>query len=344
MYTLEDRILGSIICAGMGDGLGAPTEGLSYEQIIERFSKPVDWYMDPKDHRVSFNNHAAEITDDASQMWELLLGVINNNGLINEKIAADSLLNWAHNWPKYYPQQAGPTMREWVKKYEQGCDPVELGKKGETYSIGITNGAVMRVAVAGLRNPGNLDKAIEDAYKLTVISHGTQHAISGACAIACAIAKAVEENSTIDQIIKASIYGAKRGEEIGLEKARHAFGPRVLPQIIKAVQIAYESDNSQIANKEMMDALGLHYDVQPTTAVALGIFIANDGDPIECIKAAANIGGDTDTVGCVVGMIAGAYKGFEFMDKKWTDCFLQANPDLDFKKAAHDLAQIIANE
>ena len=38
-YDLYDRVLGCLLAAGMGDGIGAPTEGLSQDEIAAEYGK-----------------------------------------------------------------------------------------------------------------------------------------------------------------------------------------------------------------------------------------------------------------------------------------------------------------
>lgn len=40
-YDLYDRVLGCLLAAGMGDGIGAPTEGLSQDEIAAEYGKAV---------------------------------------------------------------------------------------------------------------------------------------------------------------------------------------------------------------------------------------------------------------------------------------------------------------
>lgn len=340
MYSLYDRILGSLVTAGMGDGVGAPSEGLSYSEIVQRFNGPIDRFCDPKDSIISGINKIAEITDDASQMWEMAQAIIATNGELTEKAAADALLNWSKNWPRYYPSQAGPTMRNWILEYEKGEDPIKLGMTGNTYSRGMTNGCAMRVAPAALVNPGDLEGAIKTTVIMTRVSHGTQHAFSGACAVSCAIAEALTENSSVHSVLKAAIYGAKKGEEIGLKDARKGYGPRVLPTLLRAINCVYAADNPEEATRKLDEEIGCSIDVQPTVSSAIALFAANDGDPIRTIVSAANIGGDTDTIACIAGMISGAFRGFSAIPEEWYMTFRQGNPNIDFETVAEKITKI----
>lgn len=339
-YDLYDRILGSMVTAGMGDGLGVPSEAYSRSEILKEFGHPIEAFMGPGDNIYGLGNLPGEVTDDTSQMYEMAKAVIETHGELTIKAAADALINWTKRYPKYYPRNAGPTMRCWVNDYITGVDPLKLAQTGKTYGRGISNGCAMRIAAAGLINPGNLDGAVKTAITMTSVSHGTQHAYSGACAIACAISEAMTEHSEISSVAKAAVYGAKEGERIGLKEARCAYGPRVLPYILRAIECVYQADDADAASILLEENVGCTGDIQPTAGITLGLFMANNGDPLNTIKAAANIGGDTDTFACIAGMIAGAYKGFGALPKDWYDIFKEANPALDFEWAAEELVKI----
>ena len=339
-YELYDRILGCLVTAGMGDALGVPSEAYGRTEILQEYGKPIDHFMGPGNNIYGEGNLPGEVTDDSSQMYEMAKAVITTNGELTVQAAADALVNWTKLYPKYYPRNAGPTMSKWVKDYIAGGDPLELARVGKAYGRRFSYECAMRIVPAALCNPGDWDGAIRTAVTMTSVSHGTQHAYSGACAIACAISEALTEKSQISSIVKAAVYGAKEGERIGLKEARCAYGPRVLPRLMTAIECAYRADSAEQASHLLEDMVGCNGDIQPTVGITIGLFIANDGDPIKTICAAANIGGDTDTFACIAGMIAGAYKGFHVLPEDWYKEFKEANPLLDFEWAAKELTRI----
>lgn len=340
VYDLYDRVLGSMVAAGMGDALGVPGEAYGRDEILQEYGGPIDHFMGPGNNIYGEGNLPAEVTDDSSQMYEMAKAIIVTGGELTVQAAADALVNWTKQYPKYYPRNAGPTMSNWVKEYLAGGDPLELAKKGKAYGRGVSNGCAMRVAPAALCNPGDWDGAIHTAVTMTSVSHGTQHAYAGACAIACAISEAMTETPQISSVVKAAVYGAREGEKIGLKEARRAYGPGVLPRLMTAIDCAYRASDADEASMLLEEMVGCNGDIQPTVGIAIGLFIANDGDPIKTISAAANIGGDTDTFACIAGMIAGAYKGFKSIPKDWYEEFKKANPLLDFEWAAGELTKI----
>ena len=343
-YDIHDRILGSLVTSGMGDALGVPSEAFSRTEIIETLGGEINCFLPPGENVYGAGNLVGEVTDDTSQMFEMAKAIIKTKGKLTVDAAAEALLNWTKTYPKYYPRNAGPTMSHWTAEYKAGADPLVLAKIGKTYGRGISNGCAMRVAPAGLVNPGDWDGAVKTAITMTSVSHGTQHAYSGAAAIACAVCEAMTENAQISSIVKAAIYGAKEGERIGEKEARLAYGPRVLPRLIAAIECAYSADNPSDASRKIEELIGCNGDIQPTVGVVMGLIIANDGDSLATIKAAANIGGDTDTFACIAGGIVGAYNGFHALPEEWYKVFKEANPLLDFEWAAEEMTKIVKKE
>lgn len=342
MYSLKDRILGCLTTAGMGDAMGAPTEAMSDVEIIQKYGRRIDTFLDGSTNLIAWGNAIGEITDDTSQMFEMVKAIIKTGGNLTVEAAAQALIAWSENWPRYYPRNAGPTTRNVIDRLKNGEDPIQIGRSGGRYELGTSNGAIMRIAGAGLCHPGDLDGAVHTAIIMTSCSHGTQIAYSAACSIACGIAEALTEHSDVHSILKACVYGAKRGEEIGLREARIAPGARVLPKILKAIELAYAADTMEQAEKMLNDEMGTDSAaIAQTCAIAIGLFAAAGGDSIKTILGGANIGGDTDTLACIAGMLSGAYQGYARLPEDWRETFNQANPDLDFSWATDRLMDIV---
>ena len=143
-------------------------------------------------------------------------------------------------------------------------------------------------------------------------------------------------------VLKAAVYGAKKGEETGMKEARIAAGARVLPMIYRAIDIVYRADDALQAERMLSDEMGTDSSaIAQACAISLGLFAANDGDPLKTIIAGANIGGDTDTIACIAGSIAGAFKGDAAIPERYKQISIDANPDLDLSWAANEFVRII---
>lgn len=337
---LYDKILGCLTGAAIGDAMAAPAEGLSKDEILAEYGGRITDYVDGKDNLYSYGNFIGEITDDASQMYEMAKAVADCGGSLTVEAAAQALVRWSESYPKYYPRNAGATTSKVISELKAGKDPIELGKMGGYVGRGTTNGAAMRVAAAGLTAPGDLEKAIQNAVTMCAPSHGTQHAFSGACAIACGISEALTENATALSIVKACLYGARRGEEIGCEQGRRAEGIRVINPIGTAAREAILAEN-MIDAEDRLDAwVGADGSIQSSIAVALGMFIASDGNIEDTILGCANIGGDADTNACIAGSLVGAFRGFSAFPAGWVAQMRSANPAIDLESVAKRLTAI----
>ena len=337
---LYDHVLGGLLGAGIGDALGAPTEGLSADEIARRFGGRVTDFEDGSDNFYAPGNDVAEVTDDASQAYEMARAVAECEGRLTVEAATRALVRWSESYPKYYPRNAGPTTSQVIEALRAGGDPVELGMLGERFGRGTSDGAAMRVVAAGLTGPGDLERAAENAVAMCRPSHGTQHAFSGACAIACAVAEALREGATTVSVVRAAVFGARRGEEIGLASARKAEGRRVLPVLRTALAEALLAEDMADAERRLEDMVGAGGSVQEAVCVALGLFLAADGDFEKTVVSCANIGGDTDTIACIAGSVAGAYCGASAIRPDWVERWVATNPALELEPVARELTRV----
>ena len=307
--TVYDKILGSMVCCALGDAMGAVTENLSFDQIRDKYPGGVRELIAPDKTAFAYGNTPGQITDDFSQTYLLTEEIIKNNGVISRDCVEEMLIRWS-NIPKYFNRFAGPTTRSAIAA-------IRAKKEGREYVVNevidyarqATNGSAMKISPAGFFNPGDVDKAIEDAVCVTRVTHDNQLAISGACATAAAISRAFDEKASVYDIIQAGIYGARKGEEIGMRISRTVGGPSVTERIGMAVAIAMLPESKEDRLRKIYNLVGTGLHVSEAVPAAFGIIIICDGDNWESVCEAVNVGYDTDTVAAIVGSIVGALKG-----------------------------------
>ena len=337
---LYNKVLGCLTGAAVGDAMGAPAEGLSKDEIAAKYGGRIAGYVDGADNLYSYGNFIGEITDDASQMYEMAKAVADCDGDLQAGAAAQALVRWSESYPKYYPRNAGATTSKVIAELKAGKDPEELGKLGGYCGRGTTNGAAMRIAAAGLTAPGDLEKAVRNAVAMCAPSHGTQHAFSGACAIACGISEALTDSATVVSVVRACVYGARRGEEIGCQRGRRAEGIRVLNNIGTALREALLAKDMADAEDRLDEWVGADGSIQASAAIAIGLFLASDGRVEDTILGCANIGGDADTSACIAGSLVGALRGLDAFPEAWVSQMREANPALDLEGLAKRLTKI----
>lgn len=338
---LLDRIHGSLAAACIGDALGAPTEQRSIAEIralwggrVERFNAP------PPDSPFAAGRAAGQITDDASQMLCLVDAYLATNGRPDAVAVAAAILRWAED-EQYYPRFAGPSTRASIDRLKKGADPATAGRVGRLTTEGTSNGAAMRVAPAGLAHPGDPERAVHDALITCLPSHATNLAVSGACCVAAAVAVAMEPGATVERVVAAARRGAAEGERLGRAHGREVAGPHVLRRLDLAVDLAANAASLDDAVAAIAETVGTGLHVSEAVPAAIGFFVAAAGDPFLAVVAGANGGDDTDTVACIAGSIAGAFRGFSAVPRHLYDEVVAAN-NLDLERRAALFAGLVA--
>lgn len=337
--SLEDRIHASLATAAIGDALGAPTEQRSIREIRALFGGRVETFFEPpQDSPYAKGRRAGQITDDSSQMMLLAQRFVDGGGEITAAAVADMVVTWAED-PAFFPHFAGPSTRRAVEALRAGADPETVGAEGRETTMGTSNGGAMRVAPAGLVNPGSIERAVEAAAITCRPSHFTNIGVAGAGAIAAAVATALRDDATVIDVVRAAREGALLGAEIGGREGRDAAGASVHARIGNAVAIAIASDDLDSAVAEIADTVGSGLHAAEAVPAAIGCFVAAGGDPWLTVVAAANIGDDSDTVACMAGAIAGAFSGMSRVPM-WAYDRVVAENDLDIAGLAARVARV----
>ncbi len=294
-----DKVYGCLAGLALGDALGLPTEMLTPQLIAE-------WYGEIRglttiDARHPHHNlPRGSVSDDTDQAL-LLAQLLIDDGAIDPNRLAQKLLAWSRASRVRDNNFLGKATRAALDAIAAGA-PVESTGRGETI------GAAMRVAPVALAFASR-DKLIEQAVASCVPTHNTHAAISGAMAIAFAVSAALESNATIETMADAAAEGARIGSAFGA----WSWTPPLDQRIAWAMRT--------VAGMSPRDAARFAYEVIGTGEApwelitsAFALLRAANGEPISALLAAANAGGDTDTLGAIVGALAGALRGIDALD------------------------------
>ena len=341
--TIQDRILASLTLAGMGDALGASTEQWRIDEIAARHGGLVTRFDDPPPDTFAGANDGrrAEITDDASQLYYLARALIAADGRLAYDGWVACLLDWAATSPK--AGFMGPSTAGIVKALQEGRDTREVGVIGRSSrkmsSVGITNGAAMRVAPAGLAFPGRIEPACRQALVTCLPSHDTDVAISAACSVAAAVAQALVA-TRLDEVIAAAFEGADLGERLAREHARAVPGPSYRARLELALRIAREARDDLAFMSGIERLVGNSVLAAESVPAALAVVAYAEGDAMRSISLAASMGNDTDSIATMAGAIVGAFVGSAALPQALAAEFTLANPDFDLPAMAAALADI----
>lgn len=334
--SVNDKLLGSIYGAALGDAMGALTETRSAEMIKEDFGGFVETLFLPPKDCFAHGMPLGTVTDDFSLAYFTGVELVKCRGKVDEKAAKSAVLEWAKH-PEFF-RFAGPTTQAAVLEME-GEESINAKAYLACDNSKATNGAGMKIFCVGLINPGNTDKAIEDAVTICMPTHSNNTAISGACAIAAAVSKAMEEKACLKDVIEAGMYGAAKGFQLGTEKGKRLAVPSVEKRIRLAVEIAERNAGWEETMLELRDVIGAGLMAAEAIPCVFGILAANPQDAFGAVKMGVNIGDDTDTVATMVGAIAGALYGMSNLPADYLKLISETN-GLDIEGLAQKIKEV----
>ncbi len=345
---MNQKILGCILGAATGDAMGAATETKSAGQIRKLFGGRVEEFMTPPVDVPARGRKAGQVTDAFSIPYILTEHLLKTGGKASRKTGEEALMEWGRT--EYFEPFAGMTTRNVVNRLNQN-DKMDLWSyighlgnklyKGHYYALS-SNGAASKAYPEGLLSGGDVERAIADTVEITMSSHDDPYSISGACAVAAAVSEALKEGTSVYEIVKAAHYGSVRGET--LARAREDIwtypGPSVTKRIEMAVQIAMHSGSSRDIVSELGERIGSGPAVAETVPAALGILIANQGDTMESIYDAVNIGDETCAIACITGAIAGGYNGADSITEGYLDMIEEKN-GMCLRRQAEEIEKLL---
>lgn len=340
--SLQIKIQGTLGAAAIADAMGAATENLTFDQIRTKFNGKVSTFLKPEEGAFALGNEAGQVTDDFSQIYTLCHSIIENRGVIDSETVKTAILKWSENtW--YFDRFAGPTTRSAIAMYknpDQKMAPLP-GAMAVDYASKATNGAAMKIAPAGILNPGDIEKAIQEALIITQVTHDNALAISGAAAVATAVSAYLCDHATVDQLVAIGIYGACRGEELGKVYSREVGGPSVVERMKLAYTIVNESGTHEEKLQRLAQIIGSGLHISEAVPCAFGIIALNKQDPFNAIIDAVNVGYDTDTIATIVGSMVGAL--IDPDDERFTPLFrdVQSANSYDLTSLAESLANVV---
>ncbi|WP_307783609.1 ADP-ribosylglycohydrolase family protein [Streptomyces spinoverrucosus] len=292
MTSTFDRVYGALIGQAVGDALGAPTEGLSRAQIVERYG----WVSD-------FVDDDPAGTDD-TEYAVLTARLLLDHGmeLTPEQVGAAWTRDLVHQVGGFFG--GGFSEMTSINNLRAALAPPVTGSDNhELWS----DGAAMRIAPVGILCAG--DPA--EAARLAAIEAQVSHAKDGIyCAqvVAAGVAAAMTAQSW-EEVVEAALAAAPLDSWTGRT-------------IRRAVDIGSAHTELSAALDDLYERISIfHYpfaDVGPeATALAMGVFAAARGEYVPAVLGGANVGRDADTIAAMAGSLAGALHGAEAVPEEW---------------------------
>ncbi|WP_328539757.1 ADP-ribosylglycohydrolase family protein [Streptomyces sp. NBC_00344] len=294
-----DRALGAFYGLALGDALGMPTQVMSRQDVVRVYGHVTGFEAAQPDNPVSAGMPAGSVTDDTDQAVIVGRLLAEGGGHIDPIRFAGELLAWEKEMrAKGSFDLLGPSTKAALDAVAGGADIREAGR------YGTTNGAAMRVTPVGIAFAAGpqsvlLDRVVESCQ----VTHDTTVGIAGAAAVAAAVSTGVG-GGTLDEAFEAAIAAARAGSERGNWIA----GADVSARIGWARELVRGLDETTALDR-VVALIGTSVATQESVPAAFAVLALTGGDPWRSTLLAANLGGDSDTIGAVAGAIAGSVHG-----------------------------------
>ncbi|WP_409056609.1 ADP-ribosylglycohydrolase family protein [Streptomyces sp. SYP-A7185] len=296
---LLDRGLGAFYGLALGDALGMPTQIMSRDDVVRVYGTVTGFEASRSDNPVSAGMPAGAVTDDTDQAVIVARLLVEGGGHVDPTRFADALLSWEREMKaKGSFDLLGPSTKAALDAVAGGADPKEAGR------YGTTNGAAMRVTPVGIAFaadplPDFLDRVVESCQ----VTHDTNVGIAGAAAVAAAVSTGVA-GGTLDEAFRAAISAA----EAGARRGHWIAGADISARIAWARELVAGLDEAAALDR-IVALIGTSVASQESVPAAFAVLALTGGDPWRSTLLAANLGGDSDTIGAIAGAVAGSVRG-----------------------------------
>jgi ADP-ribosylglycohydrolase len=334
MTPLEDKAVGAIAGAAVGDALGGATEGWTSEQIRERYDGWVTgivppYFADWRNARPIAPYHKGDghVTDDTLMTHALVRVYERAGGHLDAYAAADHLVPEMMGEKRWIPElesEALPLQRvflaeKWlVLRLHYGhVDPREAG-------VGniVNCGAAMYMAPVGVVNAADPDGAYAEAVELAG-AHQSSYGREAAGVFAASVAEAMRPGATADSVVATAIRLARDGTRAAVEavceRARDfthwdgSFdGLRDAVRPYDTVADTYRDQGLGARRPSRIHSI-------EELPLALAFLLVAGGDYRDTVLGAVNYGRDADSIASMGGAIAGALGGTEAVPAAWRE-------------------------
>lgn len=365
------KILGSLAALAAGDAMGMPTEFMTPVSIREHFGT-VSSFRSPCPVSIHPDLRAGQVTDDTEQVLFLLRQYMRDRAVTPENTAR-ALMDWAIRRQAFEKSYLGPSSRRALERLFQGQSPRRTG-------LGNTScGAAMRACACALVCGGRMPETLHAAVVSALPTHGSPVAVAGACAIAAATAEALTDTATVESIIQAGLRAAREGRKLAealglspdscqvgfsppahfepgsgegltdglpLDDSPHRPGIHSVPDdmetaILAALELVKGTPSAVEAGLRLYEHGRCGMESAVAVPAAFALFSAAGGRPMEVVVAAANSGGDTDSIAAMGGSIAGALAGVEAVPEALIE-ELESTNSLDLGGVSREIVETVS--
>ena len=292
MNTLREKFIGTIIGAGLGDAIGKSVEDVVEEEVYEFYGGRIEGFVPPHPSSPAYGQLPEETSDETTIMRLLLESVVDRKS-IDIKDFLNRLVLWYEDETNHrYPD---PSLLTAIDLLSQGINPSTHGLTSSSVE------GILRSVVVGLFHYYNPELASEGSKLVSTLTHRSSAVSDGASILGASISFLVlEEFNLRDFNERIRFLNSLKGF---LRERKHE------RTIYLVQELLYEQADLNMAIRN----IGNGSFVFEALPLSLFIFLSNIDFPEEALWWAVNsygeFGGDTDSIGFLVGSFLGAYFG-----------------------------------
>ena len=299
------RAYGALAGLALGDALGMPTQAMSPQQIQTVYGHVTGLVDGDKSQPYAPGMTAGSVTDDTEQALLIASLLLKGHGsrlTLDASEFSHALLAWEDSMiERGSLDLLGPSTKAALERVRAGENPLRVGGEGTT------NGAAMRVTPIGIAASTSDRQLFADAvWSSCQVTHATRQGFQSAALVAAAVSLGIDAGAAdVTDLLRKAVAFVRSLPERG------AWSPE--PDVVAATHRALKVAAQPASSLEWL-AGQIGTAVASAQAIPMAFaLLARDPSPRALLQA-ANLGGDTDTIGAIAGAILGASLGVEVFD------------------------------
>ena len=301
------RAYGALAGLALGDALGMPTQAMSPAQIRAVYGRITGLVDGDASQPYAPGMPAGSVTDDTEQALLVASLLVRGRGSSSGRVALDAgefahaLLAWEDSMiERGSLDLLGPSTKAALERVRAGEDPLSVG------GAGTTNGAAMRVTPIGIAMSTADPEAFADAvWSSCQVTHATRQGFQSAALVAAAVSMGIDWDTPSASDITALLWKALTYVDSLPERGAWTPDPDVVAATRRAMHLVANPASSSL--ECLVEQVGTSVASAHAIPMAFALLARNPSP--QALLDAANIGGDTDTIGAIAGAILGGALG-----------------------------------
>ena len=305
------RAHGALAGLALGDALGMPTQAMSPAQIRAVYGRIAGLVDADASQPYAPGMPAGSVTDDTEQTLLIASLLVRGRGSSSGHAALDAgefahaLLAWEDSMiARGSLDLLGPSTKAALERVRAGEDPLSVG------GAGTTNGAAMRVTPVGIAVSTEDPEAFaESVWSSCRVTHATRQGFQSAALVAAAVSMGIDAARSPSLDLRSLLWKAVTYVDSLPERGAWTPDQDVVAATRRALELAVNPASSSL--ECLVEQVGTS--VASAHAIPMAFALLARVPSPQALLDAANIGGDTDTIGAIAGAILGAALGVQVL-------------------------------